>query len=163
MITWDLLFSYWIFIWFLFYYSIVQLRQFGSLFEFIAKFMNPFVAFCIALFENIISLGFLINNNNNHVVIMKYILMIISVKIIPMYMLYFYPINIVWNLILFISVMSLYLTYMHYKKLDIVSIYKKTFQLIKEEKNETPFLKLVKQITDSLSNGFKYFFLYDDE
>lgn len=145
-ITWDLLFSYWLFYWFLIYYTLINITNNGTMFNFIKTFANPIIGLCIASIENMFTLIALIYKNNSLESTIKYLFAIVLFKIIPIYLIKQYSVNIFYS---FISFLILFITYLIYVKMNnqnIVYIYQTTFESILTDKNDTPFYKIISKI-----------------
>ena len=120
-ITPDLLFSYWIFAWFLIY-----------LFYPIA---NPLFGLWIALVENIFVLSTLQKDQP------RFLLMMFLSKVIPIYLLR--KTKIKWKDVkVFGVVFIVYNIYLNIRGLNIFRVYKITTQSIRNGNNRTPFFYL---------------------
>ena len=86
-ITWDLLFSYWLFAWFLIYYVFLHISGRGFVFTLIKKAMNPIMGLIIVTFENVATLLLLIYSNSNTLTLLKYSFSILLFKFLPIYLL----------------------------------------------------------------------------
>jgi len=142
-VTWDLLFSYWLFYWFLIYYILVQFPSNN----FIKKAANPIIGLIIASIENAFTLMVLIYKNNSFVSTTKYLFAIILFKLIPIYILTQYTVNVFYSFISFLMLFLIYYTYVKMNNQNIVSIYQSTFESILSNKNDTPFFRMMSKIS----------------
>ena len=141
----DLLFSYWIFLWFLFYYFINKSSSLSS--KWVSEHMNPIYLLYIALLENMVTFLFILLVNPNYLIIIQYLLMIFLVKVLPIYLLWNIPIkhkmeNIGICAISFI----IYLFYLFLNNTDIINVYKRTFTSIINNQSDTPLFYLIHHI-----------------
>jgi hypothetical protein len=141
-ITWDLLFSYWLFYWFLIYYALVNVTAFN----FIKTFANPIIGLIIASIENVFTLIALIYKNNSIESTLKYSFAILLFKVIPIYLLKQHSVNIFYSFISFLILFIIYLIYVKMNNQNIVYIYQTTFESILTNKNDTPFYKIISKI-----------------
>lgn len=119
-ITPDLLFSYWIFAWFLIYL--------------VYPVTNPLFGLWVALLENTIALFNLKDK-------LRFLLMIILFKVIPIYLLR--KTKIKWKDVkIFGIVFIVYNIYLNIRGLNIIKVYKITNQSIQRGDNRTPFYYL---------------------
>lgn len=134
LMTWDLFISYWIFAWFIVYYVAIQFKLSN---EYIIQNFNPKFGLLLGLIENIIFfLSFL---TQNVMVAFKYLIVIIIYKIIPLYLLRKYPMNLpndVYILLLLCIVFKFYLYYKGYP--SVVKLYKQSNADILNGKSTTP-------------------------
>ncbi len=124
----DLLFSYWIFLWFFLY-----------LFK-ITKY-NPKLLIIIVSIFAIFNLFYLYKNTNNKTIIYKYLFEIAINKFIPLLIIWNTKISIndiYINLFIFI----LYLVYLFFKKTNFIKVYTNLNNSILLNKNDLPFFKL---------------------
>lgn len=148
-ITWDLLFSYWLFSWFLIYYAFLHISGRGFIFTFIKKAMNPIMGLIIASFENVVTLILLSYSNSNMLTLLKYSFSILLFKFLPIYLLSYFQVNIVYSFIAFLAAFAVYLIYIIYKDQDLLSIYRFTFDALESNRNDTPFFKLLSKFSET--------------
>jgi hypothetical protein len=146
-ITWDLLFSYWLFYWFLIYYIVIHFPSNGTLYHFFKKTVNPIIGLIIASIENVFTLMVLIYKNNSFVSTTKYFFAIILFKLVPIYMLKQYTVDIFYSFISFLLLFLIYCIYVKMNNQNVVSIYKTTFESILSNRNDTPFFKIMSKIS----------------
>jgi hypothetical protein len=146
-ITWDLLFSYWLFFWFLIYYIVIHFTIEGKLFNFIKTAANPIVGLIVASIENIITLLLLIYKNNSFISTITYLFAILLFKVIPIYLLKDYDVHVFYSSIAFLIVFLIYLVYVIAKHQNPLEIYKTTFDSILLEQKNTPFFKMASTLS----------------
>lgn len=145
----DFLFSYWIFFWFLIFYFTQNVRESNAAI-FIQKNMNPKLALYIALLENILTFLYILWIKSDFLIIIKYLLMILSVKILPIYLIK-QKIHL-WNdLLIFVFVFSIYIIYLWINDESIKSVYERTFKYVKSGQNKTPFFYLFDSIMKKIT------------
>jgi hypothetical protein len=147
-ITWDFLFSYWLFIWFLIYYILIHIQNAGIIINFIKTFANPIIGLVIASVENVFTLVLLIYKNNSPESTIKYLFAIVLFKLIPIYLLKPYTVNIFYSFISFLILFIIYLIYVKMNNQNIVYIYQNVLKSILANKNDTPFFKMMSKISD---------------
>jgi len=139
-ITFDKLFSYWIFTWFIIYYISIQYKIFPF------SIPSPIIGLYIGFIENLYVFSILILSKANSLEWIKYILQILITKGIPLYLMKNLPLNIPQDIFMFFIVFGIYLLYLHYNQLNVFTLYKKTEESIIQGKNETPLYKLFDSI-----------------
>ena len=165
IIRFDFQFSYWIVIWFIFYYIISLQRERSPLTQQIYKYGNPIVSFIIALTENIIVFIILLFYNPPISLVIKYLFMMLVIKIIPLYLLYtILPKNIIldsaipppkmltfWknSFISFLVMFSLYNLYLFWNNTNIIDVYTKTIYFVFTNKNKTFFFNLINGLLEA--------------
>jgi hypothetical protein len=149
-IHWSLLFSYWIYIWFLIYYFLFLCNI--PLSKKIDINFNPLLALWLALFENIVSLCFLYFNNAKMIVLLKFILIMIFFKVIPIILLRNTKINIGNNFLVLILVFILYLCFLHIFGTHLFAIYHDAYEHILKNDDKTPFFGIL--------NDFLHYFVH---
>jgi len=135
----DFLLSYWIITWFIAYYFLDTSTPIG---KFIKSNANPKLAVILAFLENLVTFIYLIFMNSDTLILVRYIIMMIVIKIYPIYLLRNDPIKFPNDVFLFIAVFIIYNIYLYFWETDIIKVYTKTFISIHENKNETPLFKL---------------------
>jgi hypothetical protein len=145
IIRFDFQFSYWIFIWFIFYYIIYLQRERSPLTQKIYKYCNPIISLIIAFIENIIVFIILLFYNPPFLLVIKYLFMLLVIKIIPLYLLYrtlpTNPSYEYWksSFFAFVCVFSIYNLYLLANETNIIDIYISTVYFIFNNKNKTFF------------------------
>jgi len=136
-ITIDMLFSYWILIWFVVYIFLETQNTW------IRKHLNPLLAFYFGLVENIISCIQLLVYGAMYSAI-QFSVIIIVLKMIPIYLLRKHPIDWSNDLFVLLFLFALYNLYlMVIKKTNIWTIYHETTKSISNNENRTPLLSLI--------------------
>jgi hypothetical protein len=143
IITVDKLFSYWVFMWFIIYY-------FGN--KYIGyNVPTPKLALYIAFYENIAELISLMTVNLNWWLITKFSIMILFVKLLPLYLLRNEKIEIK-DIYILLVVFSIYVIYLYLLGTSLLEVYKTTNKSLAEGKNDTPFYIFIDWISKIFSN-----------
>lgn len=145
-ISWDILFSYWCFIWFLVYFVSSFFKN-VPVFNFIYENMNPLFLFALALLSSI----------KNTLLVIVYIQKVNPVliniskflfnKCIPLYYLSQQKINVKENIIFSLFLLNLYFIYLFYLRENIFDIYNEIEFQVKTSNHNTSldsFIKYVK-------------------
>jgi hypothetical protein len=136
----DYLFSYWILLWFFIYYF-SKCSQCG----------NPIVALIAALIENIITFIYLVISGTDLEILIKFLLMMLLIKIAPLWMLRNSKINWINSALSFIIVFSAYNVYLWLNQTNLIEIYKRTFQSIHSNSNRTPLFSVLSKFNASFA------------
>jgi len=143
-IDWDKLFSYWIFSWFIIYYfGNIYLEKYSGF-----RVSSPKLALYIAFFFNLIELFSFITVNLNWWLVLKYILMILFVKVLPIYLLRNDNIRIK-DFYILIGVLLGYIIYLHMRGTSLFEVYKQVNKSLAEGKNDTPFFRFLNWISEN--------------
>jgi hypothetical protein len=128
----DLVFSYWIYFWFLLYlFKIIQ--------------YSPKFALILGLIDNIIMLFLMLNFGTKKKTILYFILINTFIKVIPLYLLRNERIKM--KDIYFTIVLSfLFVLWIHMNSQTLVGNLKLVHDSLLQGKNETPFLSLISKI-----------------
>lgn len=139
MINIDLILSYWIFIWFL-------LFCFG-----LVKY-NPFFLLCIGLLFSFIEIYYLISKKISEYNIIKFTIINIIIKSIPIIILILMKKNKCnTNDILFsISFVSIYLLYLHFNNTNIIEIYNRILNGLLNENNSDYYKTNISKLYDKI-------------
>jgi hypothetical protein len=132
----DLLFSYWIFAWFLVYY-IAPLSW---------KIDSPRLIFCIALIENLTTWILLLVYGATFSISITYLLVIILIKGIPLWIMRKDDIHWTRDLGVLIFIFLVYNLYLWIRSTNIVQVYRDTFESIVAGSNKTPLLAVLRAI-----------------
>jgi hypothetical protein len=144
-ITWDKLFSYWAFSWFIIYYfGNKYLEKYTGV-----KIPSPKLALHLALYENIIELISLITVNLNGWLITKYSLMILFVKVLPLYLIWDVKLEYPRDIYILIGVFIVYVAYLNLIGTSLLEVYKTTNKSLAEGKNDTPFFRFLDWISEN--------------
>ena len=144
----DFLFSYWIFLWFIFYILITKNHgKTGSvrnkyITEKIYQYGNPLYIFYFALFENIINFILICIYIPSLITIGQFIFMMLLIKILPIIILSQYPTNLYYNLIIITIIILIYNIYLFVNDTNVYSVYKKTIYFLLNGENKTPLYSL---------------------
>jgi hypothetical protein len=136
----DLFISYWFFAWFILYYIFIENL-------FIRTHLNPKLALLVGLVENIIILAYFFSVKIS--IGFKYLINIFIFKLIPLYFLRDYPMNLPNDIYILVSICIIYKFYLVMRgEPSIYDIYKKSYKYTLEEKNDDlPFIKLLDSAT----------------
>jgi len=128
----DLIFSYWIFVWFLLYWCKITTY-------------NPKYLLIIGIVENLITIIISIYYKTSFVYIFYFIVIMIIMKLIPLYL--------VWNnynniadISVSIFIFMLYDVWLIINKTNVIIIQEKILDSIIKEKNRTPVLWLINEM-----------------
>jgi len=139
MIRADYIFSYWLIAWFLIYYIRVNFLKKSKTVEHFIKYGNPKFALLCALFENLCVLCYIFVKNANWYIIAKYVISILVLKIIPLYLLQPYRMNLPNDIYVTFTLFLIYFVYLRLFSESVYNIYvNKIGQSILLDKNETP-------------------------
>jgi len=139
----DFLFSYWIYAWFILYFVLSyfdNVNTFGSFIE----YGNPSLALWFALLENVFTFLLLISYSTELSILIKYAIMMLMVKVFPLYLLQGYNVQTHFirdfqTLACVFIVYNVYLLMNHVKPHDI---YRKTFDYVKNGDIRTPMFRV---------------------
>ena len=136
----EYIFSDWIFIWFIIYYTIINTFQNNEK-HFIEKHFSPILAMHFALFQNIFSFIYLIIKNAKLNIIIKYFMMMTCEKIIPTILLLQNKNSLHFqeNIPVTIGLFGIYLLFLYNKNIDFFQMYKRILNSIVMDDNNTPF------------------------
>ena len=134
----DLIFSYWIFIWFIIYKL--------NLITFSPKF-----ALIIGLIENFIMLIMMLLYGTHIETIFYFIIINTFIKVIPLY--YLRNTNINWNDIYFtIILFIIFIIWLHINNKNLIGNLKLIHDSFIYNKNDTPILSLIKKFKNNFKN-----------
>ena len=141
----DLLFSYWILVWFALFYFTPE-KSTSPISKFIKRHLNPSLGFYIALFENMGTLLLLIIYNPDLWLIFKFISMVSILKVFPLYLLRNYAIHWKHDTLVFVVVFGIYNLYLEWNDTNLYEIYERTITSIQKGDNKTPMYSLLSNI-----------------
>lgn len=143
-------FSYWIVSWFVIYYLIVKTNFFISTEnkQYISENFNPKFALYIALLENIGIFLWLFVNKANLSVLIKYMIMIIIFKAIPLFVLKEDIIKMPYDLIPVSGLFVIYMIYLALYNQTVYKIYKTSNEYLVKGENKTPFFETTQWFYD---------------
>jgi hypothetical protein len=139
----DLIFSYWIFAWYLLY--ITKITRY-----------SPKFIIILGIIENMILLFFMIQNGSTIETIIKFIVINTFIKILPYYSIRNDKIikkDIVASIVLFI----IYIVWLYINKETLLQKYNKIYNSLIQNKNDTPGMIMMnfilKQVNNLKNNG----------
>lgn len=131
-IRFDLIFSNWMFVWFILYWF--QFTQY-----------NPKAVFIVGVFENVITVILAIYYRTHAKYILYFLGLIVFLKVFLLYL--------IWNTrflmkdaIATILVTLVYVTWLHWNNTNVVDLYRKVVTSVIKEKNETPILGWIHEL-----------------
>jgi hypothetical protein len=140
LITPDLIFSYWVFTWFVIYYFCLIF----NLFPYIKNNFNPLLALYISLFFNFLQLIFITYKTLDFTIFFKFLIMISLFKLLPIYLIRNQKMNIKKDLINILILFIFYNIYLAYKNTNFIEINKKINKSLIEKQNTTIFFAILK-------------------
>jgi hypothetical protein len=149
----DYFFSYWIVIWFIIYYFIIKTNIINTKTKTtIRNNFNPKFALYIALFENLCIFIYLLFHKPTLSLITKYILMMVVLKVIPLYLLQEEAIILPKDLLPVSVLFVFYNIYLTFIQTSLYSIYKSSAHYLIKGSNKTPFFTLLSQLGSRFSS-----------
>lgn len=136
----DLVFSYWIFAWYLLY--IVKIVKY-----------SPKFAIGIGILENILLLCFMILNGSNKRTIFYFVFINTFIKVIPFCTLKREKIQ-VKDIYAFFALFLGYLVWIIINKQNLAGNYKMVYESLIHNTDEMPFLQLVNYVKNKYNIGF---------
>jgi len=141
----DLLFSYWIYLWFLIYYNIGIYSS--PVAKFISKYMSPLLAFHMATLFALYETQFVLTNSD-FTTLIKFLSVALITKGIPMYLLIrmnskvnFFP-----DLGIFLMIFGLYNLHLYFRGTNIIKVYSTVENNLENNHNRTPIFLLYEYI-----------------
>ena len=151
-ITIDMIFSYWMIVWFLIFYFLEpyypSLRKYG----------NPMVGFYIAWAEHVylIILWFLSQSFSpvkQLISVFSHISILATIKLLPMYFLYKYPIYFWENVSVLFAVFFLYNIYLYMTyETNSIEVYQETNKSLLRDENRTPLMGLLHDMLNNIQS-----------
>lgn len=145
-VRFDFLFSYWIFAWFLIYYNIDSFNnKYATAFK---RHVSPLLPLWMALFFNIYELIYVMMLKFDIITFIKYCIMFLTVKALPIYLLYRKGISIHWinDIIVTLLVVTVYVFYLYLNNTNPSKIYEETEKSIVNGSNKTPMFYAMNKI-----------------
>lgn len=136
-LSWDSIFSYWIFLWFFVFMFSSFYKEYNPIFHYIYENMNPFFLFLLALLSSIKNTIIILMYNPFSFQLPIHILKFLLLKFIPLYIVYYEKINIFENLIFSLFSIIIYLFYLFVMKKNVFYIYKELQNQIKNNNSNT--------------------------
>lgn len=142
-ITFDKLFTYWVFAWFLIYYYSIHYSVHVII-------PSPIIGLYVGLVENLVVFISFITTSTNWIEWVKYIMIILFTKGLPIYLIYKEPF--VWSQAMysFLLLFIVYLVYLQWLGTSVIEVYKETEKSLTQGKNNTPIYRLIDQISKSI-------------
>jgi hypothetical protein len=139
----DLLFSYWVLLWFFIYYFSEKNTPFGQI---IHKWFNPTFALCFALSENVVTFFYILFVNPAPEIIVNYLIMMCVLKIFPLYLLR-NVLVIRWptDITIFLGTFFVYIGYLYSNNMTVMNVYRRTITSITMGQNDTPLFAFLHQ------------------
>ena len=147
----DFLFSYWIFVWFLIYFSIDAVH--GTIPKFVKTYASPLFALVIALLFNIYELAYIMYVRPEIYTFIVYCVMMFSIKIFPIYLIISRArkINIVYDILAFVVIIAAYILYIYANGENVINIYNETEKSLVKGEKRTPLFVFIETIRSYLS------------
>ena len=145
-VRFDYLFSYWIVAWFLIYYNMGAFA--GATTNWLKKTANPLLALWFALWFNAYEIIYVSSIKFDVILIAKYCMMMLFVKVLPIYLLYRKGASINWTNDIFVLaiVFSVYSFYLYANGQDPSKIYEETEKSLVKGDNKTPMFSLLEKL-----------------
>lgn len=134
----DLVFSYWIYIWFLLY--VFKIINFSPKFPLI-----------IGLIDNIIMLIMMFLYGTNYITILYFIVINTLIKIIPLYYLWREPIKLK-DIYFTVILAFVFILWLHINKQSLIGNIKVIHDSLLYSENKTPFISLMNKIKNNFKN-----------
>ena len=131
MITPDLLFSYWIYVWFILFYFTKQ-------WSLDTPIPNPHLVFWIALIENLITWIFLVQFHAKYSILLKYLFIILLIKGIPLYLMRKIKVHWIQDLENIVIVFAIYNAYLWLRSTNIIEVYLYVYKSVVKGSSNTP-------------------------
>lgn len=138
----DLLFSYWIYVWFFVFYFA---KGDSSVVECLRFYGNPLFVMLLAFVENVFTLGMLFLDHVRRDILTNYILMILTIKCVPIYLLRHEKMHVWRDLLVFCVIFLVYNLYLWLNGTNLYEIYKETYQSVSTGNSKTPFFWIMMQ------------------
>uniref|UniRef100_A0A6C0B2R5 Uncharacterized protein n=1 Tax=viral metagenome TaxID=1070528 RepID=A0A6C0B2R5_9ZZZZ len=145
-VRFDYLFSYWIAAWFLIYYNIGAFV--GPTTNWLKKTANPLLALWIAFWFNVYEIIYVSQIKFDVILIAKYSIMILFLKILPIYLLYRKGLSIDWTNDVFVLaiIFSVYNIHLYVNRQNPSKIYQETEKSLVKGDNKTPMFSLLEKL-----------------
>ena len=137
------IFSYWIFLWFIIFYVISMISS-----KIVKNVPNPKLALICAATHNIATVGAFISYETNIIIIIKYVIGLITIKIIPLILLLYQEsqIHLLRDSIILAVLFIIYNIYLFINDTNIIEIYTNIFDDIKNGGKNVPFFNILNKI-----------------
>jgi hypothetical protein len=137
-ITPDLLFSYWIFIW-----AVIYTFLFTGFSPYVYQSINPLIPLYIALLYNILEFAGLWLAGVSASILLEFIAMIFTLKIVWIFLLRNTKILLWENMGVMAALFVIYNFYLYLNNTNIISLYKDVNTSLRNGDNRTPFMYLI--------------------
>jgi hypothetical protein len=150
-ITPDLIFSYWLFFWALIY-AVLTPKTLG-LSPYVYESMNPIVGLWIGMTYDILELLYLWINYSSHIsILLKLTLIIIIIKIIPIFLLMHKKVRVVNNLFFVLGLFIIYNIYLYANNTNLKKVYTGINKSLRDNLNNTPLMWVLSKIAGLFSS-----------
>lgn len=136
-ISCDLLFSYWVLLWFFVYGMASFFVKENKMCRWIYENTNPFLLFCVAILSSIRNLVTILLYNPQWQIIATHVAKFIFLKGIPMLYLVHQPIKWWENLVFSVAAFVVYLLYLAYKQENMFLLYEEMSRTVIHGKSNT--------------------------
>ena len=144
------IFSYWIFIWAVIFIVVQYIYLFSNTkLPKQIKWMNPSLVLLIAFIWNAESLIKMIFANLSPSITFKYTLMIVCIKMIPLWLIWTWDINLYRDLGIGFAVFFIYCIYLWLNGTDFNTVYNDLTESVEKDENRTPFENLFATLFES--------------
>jgi hypothetical protein len=134
----DLIFSYWIYVWYLLY-----------IFNYTSY--NPKFALILGLIDNIIMLILMLHYNTPRKTIVIFVIVNTLIKVVPLY--YLRKVMVKWKDIYFTGVLFLiFILWLHLNKQNLVGNVKMIYESLLYGKDKTPIMALINKMEKNFKN-----------
>ena len=135
-ISLEYIFSNWIYVWFIFYYFLINTIHNTYILE---HYLNPKFALYMALLQNIYTLLLFLFKQVKSIVIIKYMLIISFMKIIPLFLLRNKSLNFQTNIPITLFTFGIYHIFLYLNGKNFFKLYKEITASIMANNTNTPF------------------------
>jgi len=145
-ITWDLLFSYWVFVWFILFFFSKGFPKKAT--AFIQTHLCPLLAFYLAILFSFFEFAYVLIKNPQIEIILKYLFMMFTIKVLPIYWMISngYTVHLFNDVLVLFLILIVYNLHLHLQGTNIFRIYQATEQAITTGQNKTPIFLLLDYI-----------------
>jgi hypothetical protein len=151
MIRPDLIFSYWLFFWTLIY--AVFTPKITGLSPYVYESLNPIVGLWIAMMYEIFQLLSLWINYSSHIrILLKMALVILIIKVFPIYLLMHKKVRVVNNLFFVLGLFVIYKFYLYINHTNITKVYASINKSLHDDLNNTPLMWILSKIAGLFSS-----------
>jgi len=140
------LFSYWILAWFLIYYNIGAFV--GPFTNWLKKTANPLLALWLAFWFNTYEIIYVSLISFDVISIAKFCMMMLLIKVLPIYLLYRKGLSINWlnDVFVLVIIFSVYNIHLYANGQDPSKIYQETEKSLVNGDNKTPMFSLLEKL-----------------